>query len=92
MVTPSLNNLMEEEKINKYALVIATAKAAKDITDQYVVRREFAEKHAGKDDKLAAEIVNEKYRDEKAVQNAVEELYDGEYRIVKDSVPDFLKK
>lgn len=89
MVKPSLANLMEKENVNRYALVVATAKCARDITDEYVRQREYVEKNGGKDaDKNAASVINPKYRDEKAVQNAIEELYDDEYRIVKDTLPE----
>lgn len=89
MVKPSLANLMEKENVNRYALVVATAKCARDITDEYVRQREYVEKNGGKDaDKNAASVINPKYRDEKAVQNAIEELYDDEYRIVKGTLPE----
>lgn len=89
MVKPSLANLMEKENVNRYALVVATAKCAREITDEYVRQREYVEKNGGKDaDKNAASVINPKYRDEKAVQNAIEELYDDEYRIVKDTLPE----
>ena len=81
MVKPSLANLMEKENVNRYALVVATAKCARDITDEYVRQREYV-------DKNAASVINPKYRDEKAVQIAIEELYDDEYRIVKDTLPE----
>ena len=89
MVKPSLANLMEKENVNRYALVVATAKCAREITDEYVRQREYVEKNGGKDaDKNAASVINPKYRDEKDVQNAIEELYDDEYRIVKDTLPE----
>ena len=89
MVKPSLAKLMEKENVNRYALVVATAKCAREITDEYVRQREYVEKNGGKDaDKNAASVINAKYRDEKAVQNAIEELYNDEYRIVKDSLPE----
>ena len=88
MVKPSLAKLMEKENINRYALVVATAKCAREITDEYVRQREYVEKNGGKDaDKNAASVINAKYRDEKAVQNAIEEIYNDEYRIVKQSLP-----
>jgi len=89
MVKPSLAKLMEKENVNRYALVVATAKCAREITDEYVRQREYVEKNGGKDaDKSAASVINQKYRDEKAVQNAIEEIYNEEYRIIKDSLPE----
>ena len=88
MVKPSLANLMEKENINRYTLVVATAKCAREITDDYIRQREYLEKNGGKDaDKSAASVVNPKYRDEKAVKNAIDELYADDYRIVQSSLP-----
>lgn len=88
MVKPSLSNLMEKENINRYALVVATAKAARQITDDYINQREYYEKNSGKDsDKNVSNVVKPQYRDEKAVKNAIDELYRDEYRIVKSTLP-----
>ena len=46
MISPSINELTEKGKINRYELVVATAKAARIITDEYVRQREYAEKIA----------------------------------------------
>ncbi len=89
MVKPSLSQLMDKENVNRYALVVATAKCARQITDDYVRQREYMEKNSGKDsDKSAANVVNVKYRDEKAVKNAIDELFNDEYRIVKSTLPE----
>ena len=89
MVKPSLAKLMEKENVNRYALVVATAKCAREITDEYIRQREYVEKNGGKDaDKSAASVINPKYRDEKAVKNAIDEIYNEEYRIVKESLPE----
>lgn len=93
MVQPSLSKLLEKENINRYTLVVATAKCAREITDDYIRQREYAEKNSGKDsDKNAANVVNVKYRDEKAVKNAIDELYSDEYRIVQSSLPEGMGK
>lgn len=89
MVKPSLANLMDKENVNRYALVVATAKCAREITDEYVRMREYVEKNGGKDaDKSSVSVINPSYRDEKAVQNAIEELYDDEYRIIQSTLPE----
>lgn len=89
MVKPTLAQLMEKENVNRYALVVATAKCAREITDEYIRQREYVEKNGGKDaDKNAAAVINPRYRDERAVQNAIEELYSDEYRIIKSSLPE----
>ena len=43
MVFPSINQL-SQGKYDKYTLVIATAKCARAITDEYVIQREYAER------------------------------------------------
>ena len=83
MVEPSINEL-SQGKYNKYTLVIATAKCARMITDEYVKQREFAELKISKKevDKPLAAMIRPEFRDEKAVKNAVNRLYDGRYVIV----------
>ena len=93
MVNPSLSKLMEKENVNRYTLVVATAKCAREITDEYVRQREYVEKNGGRDaDKNAASVINIKYRDEKAVKNAIDELYNDEYRIVQSTLPEGMGK
>ncbi len=93
MVNPSLSKLMEKENVNRYALVVATAKCAREITDEYIRQREYVEKNGGRDaDKNAASVINVKYRDEKAVKNAIDEIYSDEYRIVQSTLPEGMGK
>lgn len=84
MVFPSINEL-SQGKYDKYTLVIATAKCARAITDEYVIQREYAErKIANKEtDKTLAALIKKEYRDEKAVKNAVMGLYEGKFKIVE---------
>lgn len=85
MVKPSINEL-SKGKHNKYTLVIATAKCARMITDEYVKQREFAELKISKKevDKPLAAMIRPEFRDEKAVKNAVNRLHDGRYVIVEE--------
>ena len=88
MIYPSIAELTKDKDINRYTLVIATAKSARVITDEYVKQREYAEKlalskDADKGKTLAARIKKE-YRDDKAVKLAVDGLYNGEFRIVSE--------
>ena len=85
MIFPSINDLTKD-KYDKYTLVIATAKCAREITDEYVIQREYAErKIANKEtDKSIAALIKKEYRDEKAVKNAVLGLYEGKFRIIED--------
>ncbi len=84
MVFPSINQL-SQGKYDKYTLVIATAKCARAITDEYVIQREYAErKIANKEtDKTIAALIKKEYRDEKAVKNAVMGLYEGKFKIIE---------
>ena len=87
MINPTIGQLIDNnEDINRYSLVIATAKCARIITDEYVKQREYAEKMSARDSdrkNLYAGIVKKEYRDEKAVKNAITGLYEGEFKLVK---------
>lgn len=97
MINPTIGQLIDNnEDINRYSLVIATAKAARIITDEYVKQREYAEKMAARENdkkNIYAGIVKKEYRDEKAVKNAIYGLYDGEFKLVKpDGTEEFIGK
>lgn len=87
MIKPSISELTQDGKINRYTLVVATAKSARIITDEYVKQREYAEKVTmSKDNEKAKNLANfikKEYRDEKAVKTAISGLYNGEFRLVK---------
>ena len=88
MIYPSIAELTQDGKINRYTLVVATAKCARIITDEYVKQREYAEKVAMNKDseksKNVASLIRKEYRDEKAVKNAINGLHSGEFRILSD--------
>ena len=83
MISPSISELTKNQ-FNRYALVIATAKCARLVTNEYVKQRESAEaKIANKEtDKMLASMIKREFRDEKAVKSAVMRLAAGEFRIV----------
>ncbi len=86
MINPSIEQLTKGE-FNRYALVIATAKCARIVTDDYVEQRERAEKmiadKKGKDSNLnIAALIDMDVRDKKAVENAVQRLYRGDFNII----------
>lgn len=86
MIYPSIGELTNNNKINRYTLVIATAKAARIITDEYVKQREYAEKQALKDaDKKGniASLIRKEYMDDKAVKTAISGLYSGEFEVIE---------
>jgi len=88
MIYPSIAELTQDGKINRYTLVVATAKCARIITDEYVKQREYAEKVTMNKDseksKNIASLIRKEYRDEKAVKNAINGLHNGEFRILSD--------
>lgn len=88
MISPTLEELQENGKYNRYELVIATSKCARIVTDEYVSQREYAEKLiANKEtDKSIAALISREYRDEKAVRTAINRLHKKEYRIDEDSL------
>ena len=71
-------------KFNRYTLVVAAAKCARKVTDEYVKQRENAEKLISnkETDKSLASMIKKEYRDEKAVSVAINSILDGEYVIV----------
>ena len=86
MVDPSIDELMAGGKHNRYVVCLATAKCAREITDEYVRQREYAERLlANKEtDKSLLSMIKKEYRDEKAVRNAINRISDGEFAIVED--------
>lgn len=87
MIYPPIEELTQG-KYNRYTLVVATAKCARMVTDEYVQQRELAEKLlANKEtDKSLAQMIKREFRDEKAVKSAIKRLYQGEFRIVDESL------
>lgn len=89
MIYPSIDELSQDGKYNRYTLVIATAKCARIVTDEYVEQREHAEKLiANKEtEKSLASMIRREIRDEKAVKNALNRLNNGQFRINDATVP-----
>ena len=89
MIDPSIQELTKGN-FNRYELVIATAKCAKIVTDEYVTQRERAEKMIAnrETDKSLASLISKEYRDEKAVKIAIHRIRDGEYIIKRPPQTD----
>ena len=88
MIYPSIEELTNE-KVNRYALVIATAKCARNITDEYVRQKRVAENQITgnkETDKSLASMISKELCDEKAVRIAINRIKDGEYTILGDGV------
>lgn len=83
MISPSIEDLTKG-KFNRYTLVIATAKCARLVTNEYCKQREYAEALiANKEtDKSLVSMIKREFRDEKAVKSAITRLGDGEFKIV----------
>ena len=89
MNNTEINKFAEEQGINRYELVIATAKCARMITDDFILQKELEERVEGRDlDKPIPVLVSDEFKDEKPVQSAVELLTDGEFRIVEETLPE----
>ncbi len=90
MIKPSMKELTNNYEHSRYALVIATAKCARIVTDEYVAMRQDAEKQieAKTTDRSIAALVKKEYCDQKAVKTAVLRLHDGEYKIVEPPIDD----
>ncbi len=87
MITPSIDELTKG-KYNRYTLVVATAKGARMVTDEYVRQREAAEEMIAKkeSDKSLISLIDSDYRNEKAVKIAIKRLNEGYYEI--SNAPD----
>lgn len=87
MITPSIDELTKG-KYNRYTLVVATAKGARVVTDEYVEQREKAEEMIARKetDKTLISLIEPEYRNEKAVKIAIRRLNDGYYKIT--NAPD----
>ena len=89
MIFPSIEQLTKD-KYNRYELVIATAKAARIITDDLNEKKEEMEKTVGikeptPADKLAQ--VQKELKDfpeEKPVKSAIQRIFEGEFLIVAE--------
>ena len=82
IIEPTINEL-SKGKYNRYTLVIAAAKGARLVTDDYVRQRENAETLiANKEtDKPLFSLIKPDCRDEKAVKVAIKRILNDEYVI-----------
>ena len=82
IIEPTINEL-SKGKYNRYTLVIAAAKGARLVTEEYVRQRENAETLiANKEtDRTLFSLINPDCRDEKAVKVAIKRILDDEYVI-----------
>ena len=84
MIYPSTEELCQG-KYNRYMIVIAVAKCARMVTDEYVQQRAVAERMlaAKETDKSIASMIKKEVRDEKSVRTAINRLQNGTYQILR---------
>ncbi|MCL2096123.1 MAG: DNA-directed RNA polymerase subunit omega [Oscillospiraceae bacterium] len=89
MIFPSIEQLTKNT-YNRYELVIATAKAARIITDDLNEQKEEAERNAGfkepgtndKMNQIQKEIKD--FPEEKPVKSAIQKIFEGEFLIIAE--------
>jgi hypothetical protein len=87
MIYPTIKELTKDE-FNRYELSIATAKCARVVTDEYSAQREAAERSfvgTKESAKPITNMIDPTIRDEKAVKIAIDRIYRGEYKMVKEA-------
>ena len=89
MIKPTISELTKGE-MNRYELVIAIAKCARMVTDEYVVQRERADRMVAnrETNQPASSFIAKEYRDEKAVKTAINRFHDGRYQIAPAEAAD----
>jgi len=89
MIFPSIEQLTQD-KYNRYELVIATAKAARIITDDINEKKEEMEKNAGTKELAPNEKIlqiQKEFKDvpeEKPVKSAIQKIFEKEFIIVAE--------
>lgn len=84
MLYPTVQDLTND-KVNRYMLVIATAKCARHLIDKANSEHELEESRKTENDRYGSKEAKTDYEillSEKPVSVAVQKLYDGEYTIV----------
>ena len=82
MIKPSVEELTKN-KFNRFTLVLATAKSARLVTDEYIAQRQKAEQMINnkETEKSINALIPKEYRDDKAVKTAIRRLHEGDYVI-----------
>ena len=86
MRKPTIKDLTKDQ-YNRYELTLATAKAARQLTDEYVRQREEAEKSMTGNKESDRNLINnidKDLKDEKAIKNAITRINDGRYEIYRE--------
>jgi DNA-directed RNA polymerase omega subunit len=89
MIFPSIEQLTKDT-YNRYELVIATAKAARIITDEINDRKEEMERSAGLKEPVTADKMAQMQREikdfpeEKPVKSAIQKIFEGDFLIAME--------
>ena len=89
MIFPSIEQLTKET-YNRYELVIATAKAARIITDRINEKKEEMEKNASMKEQTTSDKVIQiqkeikDFPEEKPVKSAIQKIFEEEFIIIVD--------
>ncbi len=80
MIYPTIAELTHG-KFNRYELVVAVAKCARMVTDEYVEQRNEAQRMIDnrETDRPLSALISRDYQDEKAVKIAIRRLKEGRY-------------
>ena len=83
MIYPPIPELTGDNH-NRYELVIAVAKGARKVTDEYLEMRARAEQMINdkETDKSILALIDAEYRDQKAVRIAISRLHEGKYTML----------
>lgn len=86
MITPSVTVLSQNNRYNRYTLAIAVAKCAREATNEYQRQRAEAERliERHETDRPAYQLVEPRFRDERAVRIGIDKILNGEY-VIDDS-------
>ena len=83
MIYPPIPELTDNNRHNRYELVIAVAKGAHLVTNEYLQLRAEAEQKIAEEkvDKPMLNLIDPEYRDQKAIRIAISRLHEGKYRM-----------
>ena len=87
MPKPTVIKELTKDEYNRYELTLATAKCARQLTDEYVRQREEAEKSMTgnkESDRNLINSIDKDLKDEKAIKNAITRFHDGRYEIYRE--------
>lgn len=84
MIYPPIAELTDGGAHNRYELVIAVAKGARRVTNEYLSMRASAEQMINdkETDKPILSLIDPEYREQKPVRIAITRLHEGKYRML----------